>query len=128
MANNEIKYNQDSKDGDCFGEIHIAGEVIATIAAMAAAEVKGVASVGGNTSNDILSALGMSKLYKGVKVEVNEDVLTIDVTLSLEYGFPIPKTCESVQKKIKNTVETMTGFTVGDINTHIASVDMNSEE
>lgn len=128
MANNEIKYTQSTQEGECLGEIRIANEVIASIAAMAASEIEGVASVGGNLAKDIMGILGMNKLSKGVKVDIAEDVLTIDVTLTLDYGYPIPKTCESVQKKIKTTVETMTGLTVGDVNTHIASVDMKSEE
>lgn len=126
--NNEIKYNQQSETGDCLGEIRIANEVVAGIVAMAASDIAGVASVGGNAAKDIRGILGMNKLSKGVKVELVDDVINIDITLSLEYGHPIPKTCEAVQKKIKTTVENMTGMSVGDVNTHIASVDMNSQE
>lgn len=126
--NNEIKYTQQSQNGDCMGEIRIANEVVAGIAAMAASDVAGVASVGGNAAKDIRGILGMNKLSKGVKVELVEELINIDITLSLEYGHPIPKTCEAVQKKIKTTVENMTGMTVGDVNTHIASVDMNAQE
>lgn len=128
MANNEIKYTQSAQSGDCLGEIRIAGEVVAAIVAMAASDVEGVASVGGNAAKDIRGILGMNKLSKGVKVDIADDSLSIDITLSLEYGNPIPKTCEKVQKKVKTTVENMTGLSVGDVNTHISSVDMNSEE
>lgn len=128
MANNEIKYNQQSQNGDCMGEIKIANEVVAAIVAMAASDISGVASVGGNAAKDIRGILGMNKISKGVKVELVDELINIDITLSLEYGFPIPKTCEDVQKKVKTTVENMTGLNVGDVNTHIASVDMNAEE
>ena len=50
------------------GEVKIADEVVAIIAALAATEVEGVASMAGNITNELISRLGMKNLSKGVKL------------------------------------------------------------
>ena len=52
------------------GEVKIADEVIAIIAGLAATEVKGVAGMCGNITNELVSKLGMKNLSKGVRVIV----------------------------------------------------------
>lgn len=54
------------------GEVKIADEVIAIIAGLAATEVKGVAGMCGNITNELVSKLGMKNLSKGVRVIVEE--------------------------------------------------------
>ena len=60
------------------GEVKIADEVVAIIAALAATEVEGVASMAGNITNELISKLGMKNLSKGVKVDVLEGVVTVN--------------------------------------------------
>ena len=43
------------------GEVKIADDVIAIIAALAATEVKGVAKMCGNITNELVSKLGMQR-------------------------------------------------------------------
>ena len=52
------------------GEVKIADEVVAIIAALAATEVDGVASMAGNITNEVIGKLGIKNLSKGVKVDV----------------------------------------------------------
>ena len=59
------------------GEICIADEVVAVIAALAALEVEGVDSMAGNITNDLVGKLGMKKLSRGVKVDVTEHPLQL---------------------------------------------------
>lgn len=60
------------QDDSSMGEVKIADEVVAIIAALAATEVEGVASMAGNITNELISRLGMKNLSKGVKVDVLE--------------------------------------------------------
>ena len=62
------------QDDSSMGEVKIADEVVAIIAALAATEVEGVASMAGNITNELISRLGMKNLSKGVKVDVLEGV------------------------------------------------------
>ena len=71
------------------------------IAGLAATEVEGVASMGGNITNELVSKLGMKSLSKGVKVTVLEGVVTVDLTLNIEFGKNILETSKKVQDKVK---------------------------
>ena len=110
------------------GEVKVADEVVAIIAGLAATEVEGVDSLGGNITNEIVSKLGMKNLSKGVKVTVLEGVVTVELNLNIEYGKNILETSKKVQEKVKSSIENMTGLEVADVNIHIASVDMENEK
>ena len=111
-------------EGGEVGEVEINDDVIAVIAAVAAMEVEGVASMAGNITADIVAKLGMKKLSKGVKVTVSENSMVIDLSLNLEYGTNILEASKAVQSKVKSSVENMTGLNVDGVNVNIASVEV----
>ena len=111
-------------DDQTIGKVQIADEVVAIIAGLAATEVEGVASMAGNITKELVGKLGMKNLYKGVKVDVLEGVVCVDLSLNLSYGFSIPQTCKKVQEKVKAAIENMTGLQVSDVNISIASVEL----
>ena len=108
------------------GEIIIADEVIAVITGLAAMEVEGVASLAGNATRELISKIGIKTLSKGVKVDVLEDVVTIEAALNLKYGFNIKTVSEKVQEKVKVAVENMTGLKVADVNIRVAGIEVNA--
>lgn len=123
MTREEMK-NSYTLDGSSIGEVKIADDVVAMIAGLAATELDGVAATAGNITNELMSKVGMKSLGKGVHVEVVEGVVTVDLTLTMEYGYNIPKTCSTVQEKVKAAIENMTGLEVSDVNVRIAGIDM----
>ena len=110
------------------GEVKIADEVVAIIAALAATEVEGVASMAGNITNELISRLGMKTLSKGVKVDVLEGVVTVSLTLNLKYNYSVVEVSGKVQEKVKNAIENMTGLEVADVNIKVAGVEMENQE
>lgn len=110
------------------GEVKIADEVVAIIAALAATEVEGVASMAGNITNELISKLGMKNLSKGVKVDVLEGVVTVAVALNMKYDYSIVETSTKVQERVKSAIETMTGLEVADVNIKVAGVEMEGDE
>ena len=106
------------------GEVQIADEVVAIIAGLAATEVEGVASMAGNITNELVGKLGMKNLSRGVKVAVQENEVTVELSLNMSYGYSIPKTSAKVQEKVKSAIESMTGLSGVEVNIHIAGVDM----
>ena len=110
------------------GEVKIADEVVAIIAALAATEVEGVASMAGNITNELISKLGMKNLSKGVKVDVLEGIVTVSLALNLKYNYSIVETTAKVQEKVKSAIENMTGLEVADINIRVAGVEMENQE
>ncbi len=114
------------KEDEAIGTVKIADDVVAMIASIAATEVEGVSAMIGNITNELMSKVGMKKLTKGVRVDVMDGVVTVDLSVTLEYGYNIPVTCQKVQEKVKTAIENMTGLEVADVNIRIASVNMNS--
>lgn len=111
---------------DKIGEVQIADEVVAIIAGLAATEVEGVDSMAGNITNELVGKLGMKNLNlsKGVKVDVTEEHVSVDLSLNIRYGYNIPAVSEQVQEKVSSAIENMTGLTVLDVNIKIAGVNM----
>ena len=107
------------------GEVQIADEVVAIIAGLAATEVEGVDSMAGNITNELVGKLGMKNLSKGVKVDVTEEHVSVDLSLNIRYGYNIPSVSEQVQEKGSTAIENMTGLTVLDVNVKIAGVNMD---
>lgn len=113
------------KDGN-LGEVKIADEVVAIIAGLATTEVEGVSSMAGNITNELVSKLGMKNLSKGVRVEVLEHKVNVEVALNIGYGYSIPEVSAKVQDRVKTAIENMTGLDVATVNVRIASVDMGN--
>jgi len=123
----EIRNTHKIHDDGKVGEVQIADEVVATIAGLAATEVKGVADTSGNVTNELAGKLGKKNLSKGVKVLVSPDAVSVDMALTLEYGYGIPETAKQVQEKVKLAIENMTGLQVKEVNIRIAGVNIVKE-
>ena len=110
------------------GEVKIADEVVAIIAALAATELEGVASMAGNITNEVIGKLGIKNLSKGVKVDVLEGIVTVSLALNIKYDYSIIEVTKKVQEKVKNAVENMTGLEVADVNIKVAGVEMEKQD
>ncbi len=103
-----------------FGQVKISNDVIATIAGLAAIEVEGVETT--STFTD--------KLLKnnGVKIQIEEDEVILDVMIIIDYGISIPDIAFKVQENVKNTVETMTGLKVSQVNIHVQGINFKKDK
>lgn len=128
MAEQEGRNTHKVYEKDKLGEVRIADEVVAIIAGLAATEVEGVDSMAGNITNELVGKLGMKNLSKGVKVDVTEEHVSVDLSLNLKYGYNIPDVSERVQDRVKSAIENMTGLTVLDVNIRIAGVNLAEEK
>ena len=114
--------------------IEISDDVVAVISGMAASEVSGVAEMAGGFAGGISEVLsGKKNLAKGIKVEILDNKETrIDVNIIVEYGARIPDVAFEIQKRVKKSVENMTGLNVLEVNVHVQGVSMaqleNKEE
>ena len=119
MDNNAVNLNRDT-----LGSVQIANDVVAIIAVLAATEVDGITAMAGNISNELMSKVGYRSLTKGVKVDIDNGQVKVELSLRMDYGHNIPSTCAKVQDRVKTTIENMTGLEVVNVNVRIAGVDM----
>ena len=114
-----------TKEGD---SIRISSEVIAVIAGIVSSEVPGIAGMSGGLVGGIAEKLGRKDLTKGIKVRVNEDVVTIDLNVIVEYGTSIVDATDKLKKEIRGTVEKTTGLKVEAININVLGLELPQEE
>lgn len=107
------------------GEVKIASDVVAIIAAIAATETDGVSSMAGNITNELIGKFGMKKLSKGVKVTMEEGFVHVDIMLNVKYGYSIKSVSEQVQNRVSQQIETMTGLVVPEVNVRVAGVNLS---
>ena len=125
MADTENRSTHRVYEKEKLGEVQIADEVVAIIAGLAATEVDGVASMAGNITNELVGKLGMKNLNRGVKISVDDDHVSVELSLNMKYGYSIPDVSEKVQERVRTAIETMTGLTVLEVNIKIAGVSMS---
>jgi alkaline shock protein (fragment) len=118
----EDEKNIQIEGNNSFGDVVIADEVLAIIAGIAATEVEGVHSMDGGWSGQFISKLGIKDLARGVKVQVREGEVKVDLSLNMEYGYAIPKVSDLVQDKVSASINNMTGLNVSEVNIRISGV------
>jgi uncharacterized alkaline shock family protein YloU len=109
------------------GTVKISDEVVAIIAGLATAEVKGVAGMSGGIVGGIADFVGKKSPSKGVKVEVGDKEAAVDVYVIVEFGVRIPEVAHEIQRSVKKAIESMTGLSVVETNVHIQGVSFPNE-
>ena len=128
MAEAENRNTHKFYEKDTIGEVQIADEVVAIIAGLAATEVEGVDSMAGNITNGLVSKLGMKNLSKGVKVEVTEEHVSVDLSLNIKYGYSIPSVSEKVQDPVTRALANLPGLPVLAVHLRLAGVPLEEDQ
>ena len=126
----EVKIEEQVNNEETVGEeIQIADEVISVIAGKAVSEVNGVAGMAGGFAGGISEVLsGKKNLSKGIKVDVVEKQVKVDVNIIVEYGVRIPDVAFEIQNRVKKAVEAMTGLKVLNVNVHVQGISTTEEK
>lgn len=118
-------------DADGKGTVTFATDVVATIAGLAATEVEGVASMVGGTSSGLAEIFKRGQntrsLTRGVRVELNENTVTVYLTIVVDYGSPVPEVAKNIQENVKKAIETMSGLEVTAVNVLVQGVSFEKE-
>ncbi|MFZ7120394.1 MAG: Asp23/Gls24 family envelope stress response protein [Eubacteriaceae bacterium] len=110
------------------GIIEISEDVIGSIASLAALEVDGVVEMVGGLKSELVEKLGKKNQSKGVKVIRNENEVTVEIYLIIEFGVQIQNVGNNVQKRVKHSIEVMTGLNVVQINVNVEGVRLKVSE
>lgn len=108
-------------------KIKISDEVIAIIAGIAASEVENLASMSGGLVDGIAGMLGRKNLGKGIKVEIKEEDVSIDLSIIVQYGCRIHEVARTIQERVRTAVEDMTGMAVSAININVLGVSVGKD-
>ena len=95
------------------GTIVMSNTVIAHIAGMVATGCYGVVGMAYRNAGDTMaSLLKWDTITKGIKVTTEEDTISIDLHIIVEYGVNIKVISDSIISNVRYNVESMTGCTV----------------
>ena len=119
------EHENESKENK--GNVHIADDVVASVAALAAAEIEGVGALVAGPGVDISELLGKKNMTKGVKLVMDGDNVTIDIFLLVKYGATIQNVARKVQDAVGSAVESMTGLNVTAVNIRVNGVAFEKE-
>ena len=121
----ENRSNYVLREDENAGSVYLADDVVAMIAGLAAIrDVEGVSAVGDSTKKSLASQ-NVKKAARGVKVDIADGIVNVELSLAISYGYNIPETCRKVQSKVQSTIENMTGLKVVSVNLRIAGLNMN---
>src|SRR3954447_23137104 len=108
------------------GKVEIAPEVIEVIAGIAASEVEGVAQMRGNFASGVVERLGKKNHGKGVKVELLDEGIKVDVYCVIKFGVSIPNVAQGIQDNIRQALFDMTALETAEINIHVVGIQFES--
>jgi uncharacterized alkaline shock family protein YloU len=107
--------------------VHIAPEVLLTIARLSASRVSGVSrlcSVPG----------GVNRLFKknfvqgdGLCIETSDEAVFIDIYVALKHDVVVRDVCREIQYEVQRAITEMVGLKVGRVNIHVEDIDYPEE-
>ena len=94
------------------GKVHYNNSIVRSIIELAIPKVEGVAISEGNgiASDDI-------------KLEfLSDNSVSVDVTVSVNYGYNIPDVAYNIQQSVKHNVEAMSKYKIDTVDVHVVNV------
>lgn len=110
------------------GQVKISDDVIGIISGIAATEIDGVNSMHTGFVEGFSNLFNKNNYSKGIKVDINNENVIIDIFINIDYGYKISKVAEEVQKKVKKEVETMTDLKVVKVNVNVQNIITEKEK
>jgi uncharacterized alkaline shock family protein YloU len=114
-------------EGTELGAVQIHNNVIATIARLAALKVAGVAEMSGTFVDGLAGMIGRKQTDRGIRVELTDGSVAIDLHVVLEFGVRIPQVAWQVQNEVRQAIEQMTGKAVKAVNVIVQSMRFPGE-
>ncbi|WP_062354114.1 Asp23/Gls24 family envelope stress response protein [Herbidospora yilanensis] len=114
------------------GKITVADEVVEKVTALAAMQVPGVADLGGDLARAFESVrdrigFGSKRANQGVKAEIQDGMVAIDITIVILYGHVVMEVAAEVQSSVATSVAQMLGMEVVEVNVTVDDVRLPGE-
>lgn len=108
--------------------VRISPDVIASIAGLAAAEVVGIADMSGGIVGGIAEKLGRKDLTKGIKVNLDGEVVKIEINIIVEFGVQIAELARKLSQVVRVAVEKSTGLKVASVSVNVQGLNIPKEQ
>ncbi|NLM97601.1 MAG: Asp23/Gls24 family envelope stress response protein [Halanaerobiaceae bacterium] len=106
-----------------YGKVIIAREVIAKIAGLAAMECYGLVGMASVKVQDgIAQLLGWENLSKGVVVNIEDDKVSLELNIIVEYGTNIHQVANNIIERVNYTLQDKVGIKASSIDVNVQGV------
>ena len=78
--------------------------------------------------NETQELLGKKNFYRGVKVSVEGESVTIDTYIVVTYGRSVSEVAKQVQSSVTKAIEDMTGMKVLAVNVHVNGIAFDRDK
>ena len=110
-----------------YGNVTIDEEVIARISGTTAMECYGVVGMAArNVKDGLVQLLMLDSLTKGIAVEINENKLSLNFHIIVEYGVKISAVADNLISTVKYKVKEQVGLDVEKINIFVEGVRVDN--
>jgi uncharacterized alkaline shock family protein YloU len=111
------------------GRIDVADEVVEKVAGLAAAEVPGVAELGGDLQRALENVrerigIGQKRGDQGIKAKVSGRDVSVDVTIVIEYGHVVMDVARNVKGNVARQTSRMLGLNVVEVNVTVDDITL----
>lgn len=105
------------------GTVYITEDVLAIIAGYSAIECAGIVAMASKRATDgIVELLGRENLRRGVTVTLNENVVTVNLYIIVEYGVSIAAVAKTAIETVKYRLESVAGVIVDKVNVTVEGI------
>lgn len=120
MEVNKATYSDESN-------LKISEDVIATIAATTTKDVPGIYSMAPTPAKNVSRLLGKKGQGNGISIVFENGAATVEINVIVKFGVKVNEVAHTVQARVKEAVETMTGITVAKVDVIIAGMKLETE-
>ena len=109
--------------------LHIADDVLKTVAGIAVSKVDGVQEMmGTSVVGNLAEKIRRKDLSKGINIQRTEDdKISVAISVTIRYGIKIQDISQEIQNTIRGAIQTMTGYEVESVKVNIQGVKFDSE-
>ena len=125
---NEGGINMPGKLINEYGNIQIEDHVLSSIAGLSAMECYGLVGMAAKSAaGGLVELLKKEHSSKGVKVYTDNENITIELFVIVEFGTKISVVANNIIDKVKYNIENLTGMSVEKVNINVQGVRVQKE-
>ncbi|MGM0419384.1 MAG: Asp23/Gls24 family envelope stress response protein [Bacillota bacterium] len=112
-----------------YGKVVVNKEVIAKIAGLAAMECYGLIGMSSrNVQDGLADLLGWENLTKGITVNIEDDVVSIELNIIVVFGTNIQQVAANAMERVNYVVNEKLGIEVSRVDINVQGVRVQDED
>ena len=117
-----------AENNNVAGKIEVSPQAVATVAGHAVQQSYGIVGMAARNMVDGIANAITRDPRKGIQVRFEEDEVSIDLYVIVEYGTRITAVANSLASAVRFNIEKDLGLRVGEVNVHVQGLRVSSPD